>query len=136
ISESKTNHGDFSREFAAQLQRGVAIGGVVKSSEGKPIAGAEVLVHRVIKTGTREYTRIDHDTALTDAEGKWSSSSLPADFQGFTFQLSHPDYRPALYAMPGYAEAPTNRTTSSSARPTSYRRLDDGSLVALQPPEV
>ena len=74
--------------------------GIVRDLDtGKPIAGAEVVVHQVVKNGPREYTRTDYDTATTDPEGKWSSSSVPAGFEGFSFQLTHPDYRPALYTI-------------------------------------
>jgi len=109
ISQSRTNRGEFDRQFKAPLRRGITVGGVVKSPEGKPIAGAQVLIHQVVKDSPREYTRTDYDTAITDHEGKWSSSSLPPGFQGFNFQLTHPEYKPALYTMPGFAEPPPTR---------------------------
>ncbi|HUR47865.1 MAG TPA: carboxypeptidase-like regulatory domain-containing protein, partial [Candidatus Saccharimonadales bacterium] len=77
ISQSRTNRPDLKTDFTAALDRGVAIGGLVKSEDGKPVAGAEVLVFKVVKSGPRDYSRTDYDVARTDATGKWSSSSLP-----------------------------------------------------------
>lgn len=101
FSESLTNKAAFSKEFTAALKSGVRIGGMVKAPDGKPIAGAEVLIHQVVKTGLREYRRTDFDIARTGADGKWSSASVPAGFTNFNFQVSHPEFRPVLYSMSG-----------------------------------
>jgi peroxiredoxin len=156
LSEAKTNHTELSRELTASLQRGVTAGGVVKSADGNPIAGAEVVIHKITRTGPREYTRVDFDAPVTGANGKWSSSSLPPGFDGFSFQVSHPDYRPALYAMPAQAEGMTNAGATSSSsfaqrltqinRPTNsvakklpapsppvqYRRDPDGTMIPVR----
>ncbi len=136
ISVSRTNHAGFHREFKASLERGMAVGGVIKNPDGKPIGGVEVLIHRVAKTGSREYLRTDYDTAVTEGNGKWSSRSLPLDLKGFSFQLTHPDYKPALYTMPGSAPPPTNSAAIAPSRASSYQRLDDGSLIANPPPQA
>src|SRR6185436_5087775 len=69
---------------------------------------------------------------------KWTSSSLPGDLTGLTFQVAHPDYAPALYATEGYASPPTNTvttfTSSSSSSSVTYRRLADGTLVPMTQP--
>jgi peroxiredoxin len=99
FSGSKTNGGDLSREVEAKLGRGVRIGGTVNDAKGKAITGAEVVIHRITQTGPREYARLDYDTARTDKDGRWSSESVPADFDGFSFQISHPDHRSMLFTQ-------------------------------------
>ncbi len=131
LSEAKASRAGLSREFTASLQRGVTVGGVVKASDGQPVAGAEVAVYKITKTSPREYTRIDHDTARTDAGGKWTSSSVPAGFEGFRFEVTHPNYRPAIYAMPGALDV-SAETTFSSSGPVRIERLENGATVMIQ----
>ena len=136
ISESITNTARFAGEYSAVLKRGVTIGGLVKDARGKPISGAEVLIHRVLRSSGRHYARTDYDNVLTGADGKWKSSCLPPDLTGLTFQVFHPDYRNGFYATEGYAQPPTNTSVSSGSgssvsTSTSYRRLEDGTLVPV-----
>lgn len=147
FSGSKTNGAVFPTEFTAALERGVTVGGVVKSAEGMPLAGAAVTVHRVVKNAPRDYTRVDYDTATTDANGRWTSTSLPAGFTGFGFEVAHPDFRSRLYAMPDTVDFPTNAaikvvtgkvviTNAPPARPVfprpvQYRQLPDGTMVPM-----
>ena len=131
FAEAKASRAGLNREFTASLQRGVAIGGVVKAPDGQPVAGANVVVHKITKTSARDYTRIDHDTATTSADGKWTSSSLPADFEGFRFEVSHNDYRPVTYAMPGAVEVPADNTISTSGSVRIERR-EDGTTMMIQ----
>lgn len=138
ISESTTNTTRFAGEYSATLKRGTTIGGLVKDAAGKPVSGAEVVIHRVVRSGSRHYARTDFDNVLTGPDGKWKSSSLPPDLSGLTFQVFHPEYRNGFYATAGYAPAPTNTssTTSSSSSAststtTSYRRMEDGTLVPV-----
>ncbi|HEY2951805.1 MAG TPA: carboxypeptidase-like regulatory domain-containing protein, partial [Verrucomicrobiae bacterium] len=100
LSGSKTNSGaDFPGELSARLERGALIGGVVKDSAGKPVPGAQVLVFKIEKTGPREYTRMDYGAAKTGPDGKWSSTVVPANFTGFGFEVTQPEYRPTTYAQ-------------------------------------
>jgi hypothetical protein len=134
ISESITNTARFTGEYSVVLKRGATIGGLVKDAGGKPISGAEVLIHRVLRSSGRHYARTDYDSVLTGADGKWKSSSLPTDLTGLTFQVFHPEYRDGFYATAGYAPPPTNTTVSASpgvSTSTSYRRLEDGTLVPV-----
>lgn len=129
LSESKASRAGLSREFMASLQRGVAIGGVVKAPGGQPIAGAEVVVHKITKAGPREFTRIDHETATTDSAGKWTSSSVPAEFDGFRFEVSHTNYRTATYAMPGALDVAAAETAVSFSGPV---RVEAGVTFMIQ----
>ena len=70
ISESKTNQNLFKAEYTIALRRGATVGGLVRDSKGKPVAGAEVVIHHITKTGTRHYTRVDYDSVRTDGDGR------------------------------------------------------------------
>ncbi len=137
VSESKTNLVKFTHEHSVVLKRGTTVGGIVKQSDGKPVSGAQVIIHRVTRVSPHHYERIDYDAATTSPDGKWTSTSLPADLSGFSFQVMHPDYAPAQYVTAGFAPPPTNTTISSSS-PTAvtYRRLADGTLVPMNQPRV
>jgi hypothetical protein len=138
VAESKTNVTKFAGDYSVVLKPGTKIGGIVKAADGKPIAGARVIIHQVTRQSPHHYTRMEYDVAMTSNDGKWISDSAPADLTGFTFQVEHPDYRPMLYATLGYAPPYTNTTTttistttSSSSTPVTYRRLPDGTLEAI-----
>ena len=111
FNRSRTNGGDFAREVEAKLGRGARIGGTVNDAKGKSIAGAEVVIHNITKTGPREYTRLDYETVRADKDGRWSSESVPADFEGISLQVSHPDHRPMLFT-PAAATATDANTVS------------------------
>src|SRR5712692_5062919 len=96
---SRTNRADFPLAVAAKLERGVNIGGVVSDLAGKPVGGVEVLVSRVVQDSPSQYTQTDYDTVRTDSAGHWTSASVPRDFSGFTFQLTHAEYRTVTYAQ-------------------------------------
>ena len=106
LTQSRTNSpGDFADEFQVKLQTGARIGGVVKTSDGKPVPDAEVLVAKVIRESSRRYLQIDYDTALTDAAGRWSSTAVPPDFEAFQFEVTHPMFRPVRYLQAGGTNA-------------------------------
>ena len=97
LQGAKSDAGDFAREQEAKLERGVRIGGIVNDPAGRPIAGAEVLIHKVTSNGPREFTRLDYDTARTSADGKWVSESVPAGAGALAFDVSHPEFRAMLF---------------------------------------
>jgi len=99
FSGTKTNGGGFPREIEAKLARGVKIGGVVTDVKGRAVPGAEVVVYKTSQTGPREYTRLDHDTIRTAEDGQWSSESVPAEFEGFSFQVAHPEFRSLVFTQ-------------------------------------
>ncbi len=135
ISESRSATTPRGREFLVALSRGVPVGGVVKAANGGPISGAQVALFQITKTAAREYTRTEYDLATTEGNGKWSSSTLPAGFEGFSFEVTHPDFRPALYVMPGQATGPTNATSSFSSRLQAIQSKGnaDEVQIGLQP---
>jgi len=128
VSGSKTNGGDFSRELEAKLERGVRVGGVVNDPKGKPVSGAEVVIHKITQTGPREYARLDYETARTDKDGRWSSESVPAGFEGFRFQISHPEHRSMVFTGAS--------SSSADTRTLSRDDLLAGKAVAVLPAAV
>ncbi len=107
---SRTNGGDYQREVEARLARGVRVGGLVVDTSGKPVPGAELVLHRVTPTGPREYSRIDYAKIIASADGKWSSESAPADLEAISLHLAHPDFRPVTYSVSANQSSP-NRTS-------------------------
>ena len=135
VTESKTNVSRFAGQYTVALSRGTSIGGLVKAADGKPIAGAQVIIHQVTRLSPHHYTRTDYDAVTTGADGKWTSRSAPADLTGFGFQVLHPEYRAAQYVTAGFAAPPTNSSTTTTMRTTTtsvtYRQQPDGSVVPI-----
>ena len=136
ITESRTNVSRFTGTYTVALARGTTIGGVVKAADGKPVAGALVVIHQVTRLSPHHYTRTDYDTVTTGADGKWTSQSAPADLTGFSFQVAHPEYRAAQYVTAGFAPPPTNAPvtttlTRTAAPAVTYRQQPDGTLVPI-----
>ncbi|MBI2925361.1 MAG: carboxypeptidase regulatory-like domain-containing protein, partial [Verrucomicrobia bacterium] len=85
------------REVTVRLARGLEIGGVVKDEAGKPIAGAKVKVNSLARDEVGQVLMQDLDVATTDAQGKWTSGSTPANPTGLNFKLTHAEFTPAEY---------------------------------------
>ena len=138
ISESKTNLAQFTGEYTAVLNPGLAVGGVVKDATGQAVADAQVVIHKITRLSPHHYGRVDYDAVRTAGNGKWTSRSLPEDLGGVSFAVTHSDFRPALYVTPGYAPPPTNSsaassTTTRTSSSVTYQRLPDGTVVPNPP---
>ena len=72
----------------SELEPGSTIGGLVKDSAGRPIAG--VLVH-VVSKGQGEDADVREHSHKTDAEGRWQCSEVPADLSKTSFRFEHLD---------------------------------------------
>jgi hypothetical protein len=135
VSESRTNRVKFSGEYALTLKPGATAGGVVKDATGKAVGGAQIVVHKINRISPHHYGRVDYDLVTTSDDGKWTSHSMPDDLSGLSFQITHPDYRSALYVTAGFAPPPTNTSSSSStvisSSSVTYQRLADGTLVPM-----
>ncbi len=135
VTESRTNVSRFTGQYTVALARGSTIGGVVQAADGKPVAGAQVIIHQVTRLSPHHYTRTDYDAVTTSADGKWTSQSAPADLTGFSFQVVHPEYRAAQYVTAGFAPPPNSTasltTTRTAAPAVTYRQQPDGTLVPI-----
>ncbi len=85
--------------FPVKLERAVAIGGLVRDGEGRPIAGARVfpVIYRFSRVWPEIYASPNSDRAIatTDDHGRWRSAALPTWMLGrdiFGVQVSHPEY--------------------------------------------
>jgi peroxiredoxin len=97
---------EFPHDLEVKLEHGVEIGGRITDEAGRPLAGAAVTVSKVTPGGPKRYWQIDYGTAVADADGRWSTHSVPADFSELTFELRHPEYRPVNYLQAGTNSAP------------------------------
>ncbi len=78
-----------------ELEPGVAVGGVIRDEEGRPVAGARVIPSLFDDSpgSRRSFFSPEGGVATTDAEGRWRASILPADAEGALWvRFEHPDY--------------------------------------------
>ncbi len=97
LSWNESTGQNLPEEVTANLKPAVLIGGIVRSREGKPIAGATVTVSGVVHDQSGQALLAAYDTVQTGADGKWTSRRVPKDFATLNFKLSHPEFLPAEY---------------------------------------
>jgi len=97
ITISRNDPQGLPREITVELSPGARVGGIVRSPQGQPIPGAEVLIYSISNSAPREVLQTGLEALVADANGRWSTTSLPADFKDVVFHLSHPEYNPADY---------------------------------------
>jgi len=89
--------GNIPSEWTGKMQKAVAVGGVVRDPDGKPIGGVQLTLTTVQRNAAGAFAEMEAGVVTTDAAGKWNSRSLPQDFKSLTFDLSHPDFRLTQY---------------------------------------
>lgn len=89
-------------EFTYKLTKGTTIGGIVKTDDGQPLAGAKVEVS--CESGGEDFgapapTKYDiwlateNNTLTTDAQGRWSlSNAPPGNHLNVRLKVNHADY--------------------------------------------
>jgi len=87
----------FPAELTVKLQRGTNIGGTVRDTEGKPVAGAQILINSVARDLAGEFYLAESAPLFTDRDGRWSASCVPTNFTKLTFSLSHSNFVTAEY---------------------------------------
>jgi peroxiredoxin/uncharacterized GH25 family protein len=96
---------DIPSQYTARLDKGVAIGGVVKNDNGEPVPGARVVFSGPSPTNgsLRERPAIapNYHVERTDTDGRWQNSEVPKDFHDLTFRVTHPEYVPSVFACQG-----------------------------------
>ena len=56
-----------------ELERGISIGGFVKRRDGRPIAGATVIImSRAGADASPDYSYVPDEKVTTDAQGRWT----------------------------------------------------------------
>lgn len=96
---------DLPAEYTVNMDRGVAVGGLVRNDQGQPLAGAHVIFSGPPDgiSGQRERNIIgrDYHQEITDESGCWHNAEMPKNFQDFVFRVTYPDYVPALFGCAG-----------------------------------
>jgi len=73
------------------LERGNSIGGIVESSDGKPIEGATVYLRIKAGEGIEKTAILDYPVK-TDSQGKWKCQIAPENFEYIGVKLSHAEF--------------------------------------------
>jgi hypothetical protein len=80
-------------DYTLALEPATSVGGRVHDESGAPIEGATVyLMIWAVSGDGKVTTDILDETAITDAEGVWHFDEAPADLEGLSYRLKHPDY--------------------------------------------
>lgn len=82
-------------EFTARLGKAWRIGGVVVDEDGKPVAGAVIdpSIEFQKRPGDNQQLGTG-DEFTTDADGRWSSASVPDTDQEVRIEVGHPELMP------------------------------------------
>ncbi len=91
------DEGEFPPTFTLKMVPATRIGGLVKDEDGRPVFGAKVWLGMSgpwDKPENRAGIRLED--ALSDAEGRWNSPSIPPGYheaQLLTIRIRHPDFQ-------------------------------------------
>jgi uncharacterized GH25 family protein len=97
LSWNESTAPNLPEETTAKLKPAVLIGGMVRSADGTPIAGATVTVSGVVHDEVGQAVLASYDVVKTEADGRWTSRRVPKDFEGLNFKLAHSEFLPAEY---------------------------------------
>jgi thiol-disulfide isomerase/thioredoxin len=99
---------DIPTNYTAKMDKAAAIGGILKTPDGQPVAGARIIFSGADSSGQleREKTTVapNFHTERTDVNGKWQCTILPQKFQDMLFRVDQPDYLPAVFGCEGSEE--------------------------------
>ncbi len=83
------------RAHTMELEHGISIGGFVKRLDGRPIAGATVIImSRAGADAAPDYSYVDYVKVTTDAEGRWTFNAMPTGWNFVYLRVLHPDFVP------------------------------------------
>jgi len=98
---------DIPAEYTARMEKAATIGGVLKSSDGQPLAGAIIRFSGVNPAGPsdRERTLVapNFHNERTDENGRWQCNHVPRDFSNLVFRVVQPDFPPVTFGCEGSA---------------------------------
>ncbi len=96
---------DMPTNFTAKLEKGVAIGGIVKNEKGEPVPGAKVILSGPppgdIGERVRTVVAPGYHAERTDADGQWHFKEAPRDLENMTFRVMQPEYVTSVFACEG-----------------------------------
>ena len=80
-----------------EMERGVTIGGIVKTRDGKAVAGATVIVMaRAGADSSPDWSYVPEVKVTTDTEGRWRFDEMPSGWSFVYLRVTHPDYVPTF----------------------------------------
>ena len=84
--------GDGENDVTMELDHGAEIGGIVKSHDGRPLAGAEITVLHLEPDKAQEaiFVQTPLSTQTTDEAGRWKCTRVPKKFMGIAVCVKHP----------------------------------------------
>jgi|GEM_PF-1521247 peroxiredoxin/protocatechuate 3,4-dioxygenase beta subunit len=96
---------DIPAQYTAKMDKAATIGGLLKSQDGQPVAGARIFFSGLDSSGPfdREKTTLapNFHTERTDENGKWQCNLVPQNFQDLLFRVDQPDFLPAIFGCQG-----------------------------------
>lgn len=80
-------------QYTIHLDAGARVGGVVVDEEGRPVEGVSVHPHIEFKKRDEDQSQLSiGDRVKTDADGRWTYESVPANLDSVGITLDHPQY--------------------------------------------
>ncbi len=80
-------------EYSMPFEKAATIGGVVRDAQGNPIQGALVdISYPSTDSDLPNYYYTLANNVKTNAEGRWTTTTVPKEFSGATLRVEHPDF--------------------------------------------
>jgi thiol-disulfide isomerase/thioredoxin/5-hydroxyisourate hydrolase-like protein (transthyretin family) len=96
---------DIPADYTAKMDKAAKIGGVLKSQDGQPLAGAIIRFSGINPAGPNERERSivapNFLNEKTDENGRWQCNLVPQDFSNLIFRVILPDFLPVTFGCEG-----------------------------------
>jgi hypothetical protein len=79
----------------------VSVGGMVTDPSGQPIGHAKVSLVGIVRDEVGQFIEVGYGSATTDVVGRWACDQMPAALDALGLRLTHPEFQPAEYDVPG-----------------------------------
>ena len=84
-------------DHTIEMERGVTIGGTVKTRDGKAVGGATVIIMaRAGADSSPDWSYVPEVKVTTDTEGRWRFNEMPTGWSFVYIRVTHPDYVPTF----------------------------------------
>lgn len=118
------------REMELRLTTGTRIGGRVVDEAGRPVNGASVRIHGVLRDASGQEVEAELDLVVSDEDGRWATGSVASPLRRLRFEVKEANHLPLDVRLVEDGEG-------AAGRPTADRLLaGEARFVLLAPPEV